>query len=384
MKWTLVVPGALLPAALAPELVRAIQAPRLVQWLATARSGSECSTSERNAGAPHWSWLAKSFGLDADMPVTAPYAWQASGAPDPDSQGCWIAQCDPVHMAIARDHLVVTDLGDAPLLAEEAEHLFALANEVLCGSVPDVEREAANDAGRAVGRRSGLRFAARGKQWFLLAEQPLHLETAAVDAVLGRSVHERMPTGNDARRWRILANEIQMLWHASSVNAARELRDAPTANALWIHGGGRWQPLPPSTVTELRTDDAPADAAVLRGWIQAASAAPGQRPAHAAGDLISLCRSLFAPFAHQAWESWLDQLAALEDRIEQDLATARQLGAERFELVLCGVRQVRTLILPLRRPWWSWPRSAPHAQTRLLQRLLGEAAAPDADNENRA
>ncbi|SPE23159.1 putative Signal peptide protein [Burkholderiales bacterium] len=382
MKWTLVVPGALVPAALAPQLASAVRAPQLVQWLARARPGPETSTGEHNAGAPHWSWLARAFGLDDDPPVTAPYAWQASGEPDPRSQACWIALCDPVHMAIARDHLVVTDFGDDPLEADEAQSLFTLANEVVC----DAASPAAATAGG--GATAGLRFARRGGQWFLLSDQGLQIETHALDAVLGQSVHERMPTGPDARRWRILANEIQMLWHASSVNQAREDRNARPANALWIHGAGRWRALRPGNVTQLRVEPDSTDDAVLRGWMHAAAQHAGsalpREAALAAGDTVSLCREVFAAFAHQAWDSWLARLGALEHRIDQDIAAARERGLERLELVLCGARQARTVVLPLQAPWWRWPRSAPRAPAPLLQRWLGEAPTANSAEEGRA
>jgi hypothetical protein len=351
MKWTLLVPGALLPAALAPELARAIRAPLLVQHLLGAQRGPELAAGEHSDGAPHWSWLARAFGQATEPPVTAPYAWHADGPGDAATRDCWIAHCEPVHMAIARDHFTVTDLGDDPLQTAEAARLFELAGEALA---PPAD--------------AGLRFAERGGRWFLLSERPLDLLTFGIDTVLGRSAHERLPAGADARRWRVLSNEIQMRWHASEVNAAREERGARAVNAVWIHGGGRWHPLPGGTVGALHADPGGAEAEILRGWMHAAGAHKGR-------DALSLHRGLFAAHAHQAWESWLGQLDALALQIDRDLASARAAGARRFELVLCGAQTARSLALPLDRSWWTRWRGAPRDPARLLQRLLGEHTA---------
>ena len=42
-----------------------------------------------------------------------------------------------------------------------------------------------------------------------------------------------------AKRWRKLQNEIQMLWHISSVNEEREQGGMPSINSLWISGIGK-------------------------------------------------------------------------------------------------------------------------------------------------
>ncbi len=46
----------------------------------------------------------------------------------------------------------------------------------------------------------------------------------------------------------------------SEVNAEREANVVPTINAVWLHGGGRWKPLPPIEFTQVHSD-----AAELRG-----------------------------------------------------------------------------------------------------------------------
>gem|GEM_PF-1125621 len=387
MNWNLLVPGALPPASLAPALVAAMPDSHLAQMLGTARRGPPFEADERAAGAVHWSWLGRAFGVAGDPPVTAPYAWRgADAAPEDAHDGkvdgahggvaaaAWIAHCDPIHMAVSRDHLLVTDLGAAPLTPDEDEALFAAADALVRG-------------------QPGVRLARRGGAWFLIADAPWNLHMHPLAAVLGRPAQDRMPSGADARRWRTLSNEIQMTWHASAVNEAREERDLRSANALWLHGGGTWAPLPAAHVADIRVDAADPEAATLRGWLGAARAARAAPLAPAC--IVSLHGGLAGPYAHQAWESWLEALPALEARIQSDLAAAADHGATQFALVLCGHRRAHVALLPLgapRRGLAAWLPGLPgrlmgrgsgarHDGARLLQQWLGEAEPAGAARE---
>ena len=374
MKWILLVPGALVPEALAPDLANTAHAARLSELLVGARLVADYRAAEPSVGAPHWSWLALHFGVQSDLPVTAPYAWQALGGSLTEAQRGWIGFCDPVHMAVGRDRVILTDLEDAPLQAEETEVLLSLASDALRVASFDVALQRTADEASY----SGLRIQVQGGRWFLLADTSVDLQSVSLDAVLGHSVHEHMPEGADARHWRNLANEIQMLWHTSAVNAAREQRGVQLANALWVHGGGQWTPLPASSITELQVQEQFLDIAVLQGWLLASAGGNPDRNSSTrsrsfgSGDTLSVCRALFRPFAYQDWESWLQRLPLLEERLERELAAARNRGASESELLLCGTQQVRTLALPLHTPWWRWSRSASRASAQALQRWLGE------------
>jgi len=376
MRWTLLVPGSLVPEALASELARATTVPRLSQLLAQAQLTAQHHAAESASGAAHWSWLARTFGLDSDPPVSAPYAWQALGGSEHDVQQCWIAFCDPVHMVVGHDSVLVTDLADAPLQTGETETLLSIAGEVL----RDASLGSAPKAYRGTLQGAGLRIEVRNGQWFLLANASIDLQTAPLDAVLGKPAHERMPRGSDAKAWRNLTNQIQMLWHASAVNGAREQRGASIVNALWVHGGGRWKRLPPISIRQVRLEDKCIDEAVLRGWIMAGGSDVAYndtvRSQHPPGDTLSVCRILFRPFAFQLWDSWLQQLPLLEEHVERNLAAARACGASSFELVVCGLRQTRTLTIPLHAPWWRRIRVAPGSSKPVLRRWLAEPDAP--------
>jgi hypothetical protein len=348
MSWTLLVPGALLPAALAPEITRALRAPRLAEHLAAARPAAVQAAAERHAGAAHLSWLAQRYGLPEDLPA-APYAWRAADRDGPAAQPAWVAFCEPVHVLVGRERLRLLALAPEALQPDEDAALLALANEAAAGSAA-----------------LGLRFERRGGRWYAGASAPLRLDTWPLEAVLGRSLAERQPGGAQARAWRVLSNEIQMMWHASAVNEAREARGARTANALWLHGGGAWRALPAHGLDWLRTDALPGLDGVLQGWhaAGASTAAVGGLAVHG---------GLFAAWASQDWDAWLAAVPAWEGFLEQELARARAAGAGQIELVLGGTEQTRSLRLPLRAPWWQ--RWRPAGEGAGLAQRLAEAAA---------
>lgn len=321
MQWFLVVPGALVPAELAQTIAGAGPAAALRARLGGAGAGFEAS--DRLDGAAHWGWLAQAFGVAGDPPVTAPYAWAAlrRGAPAPAGAGA-IWSCDPVHFAFARDHLLLSAVDDPPLAADEARAL----------------QDDANEAAMAFGFSLEL----LGNRGFLTADRPLRLDTVPLDAALGASVEERQPSGPDSRDWRRLSNEIQMRWHVNPVNVARESRGAKAVNALWLHGGGAWQPLPSTGIDRVIGSDP-----VVSGWAQAAGAQRVDTPAdllagpRGRGDAVSIYPRLFDAFAFGAWESWVDGLGALTEEIDASLDAAGKAGYRSLELVLCGRRRAR-------------------------------------------
>lgn len=57
-------------------------------------------------------------------------------------------------------------------------------------------------------------------------------------AALGDDAFPYLPEGPEARRWRSLMGEAQVLLHQHPVNAARARRGLPPANSLWFWGAG--------------------------------------------------------------------------------------------------------------------------------------------------
>jgi len=339
MRWFVVVPGALVAAGFAAEVLASAAAPRLQARLARATPGAATAVDDSTV-AQHLDWLWRVFGGPTRIPVTAPYAWHAlnrdSATNAESSAQVW--HCEPVHFVLARDHLLVATPADAPLDAAEAQSLAATADAV------------AREAGAA------LRLFDPA-HWFLQVDAPWQLDTVPLAAALGRAVHEVLPTGADAARWRKLLNEIQMRWHAHEVNEAREARGARTVNGLWLHGGGVWRALPRARFATVLADE-PA----LRGWALAAGLAPSallppDATPKAKGDALSVWDGLQRSAVAGDWGAWLALLPEFERVLESLCERAFGAGFESIELVLTGARSTRQFTLGANDGWRFWKRT---------------------------
>jgi hypothetical protein len=76
--------------------------------------------------------------------------------------------------------------------------------------------------------------------WYvkLPADARLPSFPAPADA-LGGDVLAQLPEGNEARVWRMLSNEAQVILHNHPRNAARVAAGKTPVNSLWFWGGGR-------------------------------------------------------------------------------------------------------------------------------------------------
>jgi hypothetical protein len=76
-------------------------------------------------------------------------------------------------------------------------------------------------------------------RWYLRLPREAKLPAfSAPDAALGEDLFEHLPDGPEARRWRALQNEVQIVLHNHLWNARRAERGRVPVNALWLWGGG--------------------------------------------------------------------------------------------------------------------------------------------------
>lgn len=75
------------------------------------------------------------------------------------------------------------------------------------------------------------------------------------DAALGEDLFEHQPDGADARRWRALMSEAQIVLHNHPWNAQRAERGLVSINALWPWGGGTLPDRCECAATHVRSDD---------------------------------------------------------------------------------------------------------------------------------
>ena len=343
MRWTFVVPGGLLPAAIVPDILRDPRASPLAELLARADSGV-LEPIGPTEGSPDLDWLWREFGGTSATPVTAPYAYRALRRDGDLPPNLWFAT--PVHFAFARDHLLVEQIEDL----EPAERAALAA--------------VADDCARSSGAR--LVGEAAGRTWFMSFDRPWSLEAIPLPAALGLSVADALPRGTDEARWRKLLTEIQIEWHAHPVNAAREERGQRHANGLWLHGGGDWQPLPRAAFGAVA-----GAAPILQGWALAAGMPDSQLhegealPASTA-TAVTWIKSLAAPARLQNWDAWLGRVAQLATQFAELKPRAFSAGFD-IELVLGGERSVRRVALERAGRWKFWKRTP-------VARLLSEAA----------
>jgi hypothetical protein len=342
MRWTVVVPGALLPSPIAAEVLAAATAP----WLKAVLARAQAAAAERiDGGAPHLRWLWRRFGGSGEA-ITAPYALRAlAPESDPNLQSWHI---DPVHFAFARDHALVAPLDAPPTGAETdllASHLRSALDEIGIAATLHLHAD----------------------RWLLSLAEQWSLQTTPLDAALGQSALEHWPAGDDAAVWRRLLTEVQMRWHAEPTNDAREAAGQAAVNGLWLHGGGRWQPLPRQPYGAVTGSDP-----VLRGWALASGVAAAALYEDSAvppmpTDVLSIRRDLLQAAQFEAWGQWIEKLAALDQELHRLHDACLAAGGRELELVLAGKQQVR--VVPLRRgdSWRLW-RNAPIAP------LLAEAA----------
>jgi len=334
MRWTVIVPGGLLPSPIAADVLAGAATPWLSEVL--ARAQSEPSVGFEPDGAPHLRWLWQRFGGSGE-PVTAPYALQALDEGADRQAQCW--HVDPVHFAFAREHLLVAPLDELPTPDEEAvlaNHLQAALDELAAEAGPILHRHRA--------------------QWLLTLARPWSLQASLLDAALGQSAHEHWPAGADAASWRRLLTAVQMRWHREPLNDERETRGRKPINALWLHGGGSWATLPARAFAAVADADP-----VLRGWALA-SGLPREAlydgtVVPARGDTISMRRDLLVPAQFEALSAWLDRLAQLEAALRDLHRACFGAGYNELALVLCGRRQVRIARLRRGDSWRLWRRA---------------------------
>ncbi|SNS29639.1 hypothetical protein SAMN06265795_10296 [Noviherbaspirillum humi] len=219
----ILVPFGLPPPEFANDLLRQLNLPALAALL--AKSAPTLSTGNMNGeqfarALPHEAWVAERFGLSGrGSPAVASPVMHAAG--QPPEAGYWF-MLNPVHFHIAQDHIVLTDSRRLGLGEEESRQLFAMAAELF------------EEAGKP------LRYGDAGT-WFARADDWRGLQTATPDAASGRNIDIWMPSGDSARAWRKLQNEVQMHWFTHPLNARREAAGAKPVNSLWLWGGSEAQ-----------------------------------------------------------------------------------------------------------------------------------------------
>lgn len=329
----ILLPFALPPAELAADLRRQLDTPALATLTSRTRSRSAASVEEYARALPHERWLSERFGLAARADTSPPLAaalMHAHGLAQ--DAGTWFI-LHPVHLHIARDHLVLTDPHRLDVSEEEARRLFEVARPLF------------EEYGKPL-------LYGDARTWFVRADDWAPLSTATPDAAAGHNVDLWMPRGEGEREWRKLQNEVQMHWFMHPVNAEREARGAHPVNSLWLWGAASAGHAPQTDYDAL-FGTMPARA------LLPVPAAPAVAGAGLAADLpaklLLNLDTLLTPALASDWGRWIEEMQALErDWFAPLLAQLRRGRFDTVSIIATGEQrllQLQSTRTSLRKFW---------------------------------
>ena len=347
----LLIPFALPAAGNASALLSDLELPALEKLLQRATLLETDAGTAFQRTLPHERWLARAFGLidtqaapDA-APLAAHMLLADGGTPGDASWAC----VEPVHIRIARDHLVLIDPATLAIQPEEAARLLADARPLI--EEMGIQLEAPNPL------RWYLSGAALGR---LASAPPLRAAGRSVEIWLPQAENDADPAsaaGQASRRslfWMKLQNVVQMTWFEHPVNEAREARGELAANSIWLHSQGALPARPALAPYAIVLADAPAP----RGLAQASGAAlldlptalpdafrnSGSANPNPAAAALAVLDALALPFVHEDWYAWRNTLSEIETQwLQPALAALQQGGLRSVTLTLCGETDHTTL-----------------------------------------
>jgi hypothetical protein len=321
----IILPFSIPPAAMKADILKELQTPALAKLIAHSKKGPICVTEDFSRLLPHESLLAGMMSLDdvakqpsdsqQNSPAITHNKMQQFGLTP--TEGFWFT-VSPVHIHIARDHLVLTDQRKLAMSDDEAHALFDAA-KVVCEEV-----------GKTL-------LYGDAKNWFLRADEWHALQTSTLDAACGHNIDIWMPKGEQGIFWRKLQNEIQMSWFIGDVNAQRETRGDNLINSIWLHSGSaKLATTPTIHSATLSLPD------LLRQTKHQET-------------LILNMDALLAPALNNDWPGWIDALHKLEaDWFAPVLLALNEKKIASLSLVTTDANTVTSFNLTPRSFWKFW------------------------------
>ena len=315
---SLVLPFALPPPELAPDLARALQTPALAALISRPRSRADSPHDDALRTLPYESWLARHMGVNADgRPAFTAAVMRAYGL-DP-AGGTWF-MLHPAHIEVTRSHLLLHDARGLRLSDEHSRALF------------DAAKPYVDDTGKTL-------LYGDANTWFMRADGWADLSTASPDSAVSLNLTDWLPAGPRAVEFRKLQNEIQMLWFEHPANAERAARGQTSINGFW--------PWAPGTASaSARTDalysiDAPPWLAALSNQADASIATL----IGAKRDATLVCGQLIESAMAGDWAAWLAHMAQLDASVFTPALAAVKSGAITLQLLLSDRTRQRDLTI---------------------------------------
>lgn len=213
----ILIPFGLPPAEHAKDLVKMLTTEcgtdGLAMLLSRYQSLVRTQFDDFSTELPHEAWLNARFKTE-HYSLLQHYASSLQIDLDP---GYWFL-LNPVHLHIARNHLVLTDYRQLNLSEQDAHLLFEKA-KTLCNEV-GVELVFGN-----------------ATTWFLRADEWSDFLTSSPEAACGHNIEIWSAKGSKELAWRKLQNEIQMEWFIHPLQQQREERGEKAVNGIWLWAG---------------------------------------------------------------------------------------------------------------------------------------------------
>lgn len=327
----LLVPGLLGPFAAS---VDPLSAPRLqpLETLLARGRWHPCSGQTLTEAAIHL--FAASGAAGEDLPVAA-LCRLSDGLADRELD--WVCAA-PVFLHADQHRVLLSDLPSRALSVEQAQR-FA---DRLSAHFDD----------------QGWEFeVAAPHRWYLGRRGAPSLDSAPLEAVIGRNIDLFLPGGRQGAQWRAMLNEIQMVLHSC---CTAPFADGPEndigVNGLWLWGGGAL-PAPPKRPTFAHV--ASADP-LLRGlalWGGASVGEPGSSlgelvAATSGGAVLGVVDGPARPVLDVDPTRWGEALESLEQSLWRPLVSALLSGElEVVSLYPCNGRMIEVRRGDLYRVW---------------------------------
>lgn len=259
--------------------------------------------------------------------------------------GCWM-RADPVHLRLQREQVIL--LPNLQVSEDESVQL--------CGSL--------NEHFVAQGMRF---FAPHPARWYVQLDEVPQIDTVPMSQVVGRNIHGNLPTGEAARCWHQLFNEIQMLLFAHPINASREAIGALPINSVWFWGGlapgvSKDDDTPQEEDENKRVSCASSDEVLVQMLAAAAAISfltwsEQWHPADEGRQLL-VYTGLRAAIERGDWAAWRDALQAFEAGYAKPLWQALRTGKIaqlKFDVLSADSLQQRSMTRA--DTWAFWRRS---------------------------
>lgn len=227
------------------------------------------------------------FGLPPDTGLAA-LARLGEGQ-SPSSH--WWVRCDPVHLAVDGDRLLLADNETIGLTSTEALRLSRIVAEVFIEEGGAIEVHAPN-------------------RWYLTLSIPKALRVASLAEVTGRNIQNFLPEG-DQTFWRTRLNETQMVLHQALMDSHGGEGHGLCVNSVWFWGPGCAPARSPTRFSSVYTDDVLIKGAARITEAFSAHAPEGVQGLAADGSILLVLRGAQGPVQYGDTEGWSVFLEAL-------------------------------------------------------------------------